>query len=208
MCIDGKKPGHYRCCCVFDNNFFVYWAASIEVFNLFEGIKYKATTTIILSAITLSVFAVMFFMNFRKVHPLTRKILFFVYLGSIVSFLIYFAILCSRESFTGVIQKYCDEFNHFIHHVWLVWRGCESAFASKLWVIYSLYAVAVSGVRGAFAWVLRVHWKHSLRPAGSEDEEEEDRAYHAFDDDEIKDLKNEIYHSKKDEGEQVLADGN
>ena len=95
MCIDGKKPGHYRCCCVFDVHFFVYWAASLEAFNLFEGIKYKAYTTIVLSVITLSVFALMFFMNFRKVNPLTRKILYFVYLGSIVCFLIYYAILCS-----------------------------------------------------------------------------------------------------------------
>ena len=145
-------------------------------------------------------------MNFRKVHTLTRKILFFVYLGSIVSFLIYFAILCSKETFTDVIQKYCDEFNHFIHHIFLIWRGCESAFASKLWLIYSMYAVAVSGVRGGFAWVLRVHWKHSLRPASSEDEEE-DRVYHAFDD-EVEDFKKEIYKTKKSEGEQVLADDN
>ena len=72
-----------------------------------------------------------------------------------------------------------------------------------------MYAVAICGIRGAFAWVLRVHWKHSLRPAGSEDEEKEDRVYHAFDDDEIEDLKKEIYQTKKGEGEQqVMEDGN
>ena len=69
MCIDGRKPGHYRCCCAFDTKFFVIWTASIESFLLFEAIKYKAYAQMVGSIILLSLFLAAFFI---KKNPLIR----------------------------------------------------------------------------------------------------------------------------------------
>ena len=110
---------------------------------------------IVQSAILLTMFVVGFI---KQDNPLVRKALFFVYLASLVIFLIYLITFVATQDVTTYIDQICNWYNDHFDNLGS-WDNCSADISDLLWVFVIIYALIVILVRGFFCRVLYGWWR-------------------------------------------------
>ena len=155
MCVGERDNGSYKCCCCFPIFWGVLLIAVVETFDLILAIQLLDIAGLVQSGILL----VMFFLGFLKQeNPKFRSYLFFVYLASLVIFLVYLITFVATQDVTTYIDSICSWYNGHFDNVGS-WDECSSDISDLLWVFVAIYALIVILVRGFFCRVLYGWWK-------------------------------------------------